>query len=55
MPGFPETVVTVEFRARDDGGTDLLLLHDDLPDDNARALHAHGWSESLSKLASTVN
>jgi uncharacterized protein YndB with AHSA1/START domain len=55
MPGFPETVVTVEFRARDDGGTDLLLLHDDLPDDNATALHTHGWSESLSKLASTVN
>src|SRR6267378_2175327 len=33
IPAFPETVVTVEFRARADGGTDLVLVHEGLPDD----------------------
>jgi len=51
MPGFPETVVTVEFRGRADGGTDLILLHEGLPDENSRERHAHGWGGSLDKLA----
>jgi len=54
IPGFPETVVTVEFRAASDGGTDLLLVHDDLPSDDARARHEHGWVTSLGNLAAIV-
>ena len=54
MAGFPETVVTVEFRARTDGGTDLILLHEGLPDENSRERHAHGWGGSLDKLAALV-
>lgn len=51
MPGFPETTVTVEFRARADGGTDLVLLHEGLPGDESYARHQHGWTESIAKLA----
>ena len=54
IAGFPETVVTVEFRARADGGTDLILLHEGLPDENSRERHAHGWRGSLDKLAALV-
>ncbi|MDQ2889249.1 MAG: SRPBCC domain-containing protein [Gemmatimonadota bacterium] len=54
MPGFPETIVTVEFRACNDGGTDVLLVHEGLPNEEARAKHEHGWAESMRKLASAV-
>ncbi len=54
MPGSPETVVTVDFRARPDGGTDLVLVHEGLPSDDARARHAHGWGASIDKLAAVV-
>ena len=50
MPGFPETTVTVEFRARADGGTDLVLLHEGLPGEDSFARHQHGWTESIVKL-----
>ena len=49
--GFPETVVTVEFRPRADGGTDLVLVHEGLPGEDSYARHAHGWDGSLDKLA----
>jgi uncharacterized protein YndB with AHSA1/START domain len=49
--GFPETVVTVEFNARADGGTDLVLVHEGLPSSEAGARHEHGWVGSLGKLA----
>jgi uncharacterized protein YndB with AHSA1/START domain len=54
IPNFPETVVTVEFRARADGGTDLSLVHEGLPDDASGQRHAHGWVESMNKLALLV-
>jgi len=54
MPGFPETLVTVEFRPRADGGTDLVLVHDGLPTDEAHRRHAHGWVASVEKLAAVV-
>jgi uncharacterized protein YndB with AHSA1/START domain len=54
IPGFPDTVVTVEFRARGDGGTDLVLVHEGLPDDDSGKRHAHGWAESLTKLSAVV-
>lgn len=50
IPDFPETLVTVEFRRRDDGGTDLLLLHDGLPDTPSGRRHESGWAASLDKL-----
>jgi glutathione S-transferase len=52
---FPETIVTVEFRPRADGGTDLVLVHDRLPDDAAGQRHTHGWTECLGKLAALVD
>lgn len=51
---FPETVVTVEFHRRDDGGTDLVLIHDGLPDNESGRRHTHGWTESLNKLSTLV-
>ena len=54
QPGFPETVVTVEFAARADGGTDVTLLHDGLPSDDSRAKHEHGWNGCLDNLGPVV-
>jgi uncharacterized protein YndB with AHSA1/START domain len=53
-PRFPETQVTVEFRARADGGTDLVLVHEGLPDEDSYARHAHGWDGCLAKLDAAV-
>lgn len=50
IPDFPETVVTVEFRERVDGGTDLLLVHEGLPDSPSGRRHETGWIASLDKL-----
>lgn len=50
IPDFPETVVTVELRARADGGTDLLLVHEGLPDSPSGRRHETGWIASLDKL-----
>jgi uncharacterized protein YndB with AHSA1/START domain len=54
IPDFPETVVTVEFHARPDGGTKLLLVHEGLPDSPAGRRHEHGWAASLEKLHAIV-
>ena len=54
IPGFPETLVTVEFRPRANGGTDVVLTHEGLPDENARTRHEHGWVLSLDKLSNLV-
>jgi uncharacterized protein YndB with AHSA1/START domain len=54
IPNFPDTVVTVEFNPRDDGGTDLVLVHEGLPSGDSGQRHLHGWTESLRKLASVV-
>jgi uncharacterized protein YndB with AHSA1/START domain len=50
IPDFPETVVTVDFRRRADGGTDLLLMHEGLPDTPSGRRHEIGWAASLDKL-----
>ena len=44
-----ETVVTLEFTARD-GGTEMLLTHDRFPNLEARDRHMQGWSGSLARL-----
>lgn len=54
IPNFPETVVTVEFRARADGGTDLVLLHEGLPEGELARRHESGWNGSLAKLGALV-
>lgn len=51
IPGFPETLVTVELTPRADGGTDLLLVHEGLPDTPSGRRHELGWDASLAKLA----
>lgn len=54
IPGFPETLVTVEFRLRANGGTEVVLTHEGLPDADARARHEHGWVLSLNKLSAVA-
>ena len=55
IPSFPATLVTVEFRPRADGGTDLVLVHEGLPDDASGLRHRLGWSDSLAKLTGLLN
>lgn len=51
IPDFPDTLVTVELRPRADGGTDLLLVHEGLPDSPSGRRHEAGWAASLGKLS----
>lgn len=44
-----DTVVTVTFHARE-GSTLVEIHHTDLPDDDARADHADGWTTALAEL-----
>lgn len=48
-PGWPETQVTVEFRARGDG-TDVALTHERFRDQADRVSHARGWWGCLNRL-----
>jgi uncharacterized protein YndB with AHSA1/START domain len=43
------SVVTLEFKARD-GGTDLVLTHEGLPDRTSVENHTMGWGSILEKL-----
>lgn len=54
IPDFPETLVTLELRRRPDGGTDLLLVHEGLPDTPSGRRHETGWAASLDKLRALV-
>ncbi len=45
-----ETLVTVEFRSADDGGTRLVLTHERFPDAEQAAGHEEGWTSSLTRL-----
>ncbi len=45
-----DTLVTVEFKEVD-GGTELVLTHERIPDDAMREKHAWGWNGSLDRLA----
>ena len=45
-----ETTVSVTFEARD-GGTQLTIVHRDLPDDELGRGHDRGWTSLLSRIA----
>jgi uncharacterized protein YndB with AHSA1/START domain len=45
-----QSVVTVEFRDAD-GGTEVILTHERLPDAESRDKHQHGWISCLENLA----
>lgn len=51
LPGAPEPESLVTFRlAPIDGGTELTLTHERLPDEEARKSHEEGWNGLLDKL-----
>lgn len=51
LPGAPEPETLVTFFLRPvDGGTELTLTHERLPDEEARASHDLGWNGLLDKL-----
>ena len=41
-----ETLLTIEFKAAD-GGTDIVLTHERLPNEELRLAHAGGWQGTL--------
>jgi uncharacterized protein YndB with AHSA1/START domain len=45
-----ETLVTVEFRAAQ-GSTEVVVTHEQLPDQDALRSHTAGWSNALERLA----
>ena len=50
-PGMPERESLVTFLLEPfDGGTELTLLHEQLPDEEARKSHEAGWNGLLDKL-----
>lgn len=49
-----ESLVTVEFR-RTPGGTEVVLLHEQLPDDAAARAHSLGWNRILDLLLSSFD
>ena len=48
-----ETLVTVEFNEVE-GGTEIVLVHDGFPADEARAGHGEGWELCLDHLVAHV-
>lgn len=51
LPGAPEPESLVTFRLEPfDGGTELTLTHERLPDEAGRASHEYGWNGLLDKL-----
>ena len=51
LPGTPEPQSLVTFLLKPlEGGTELTLTHERLPDDETRASHEHGWNGLLNKL-----
>jgi uncharacterized protein YndB with AHSA1/START domain len=51
LPGAPEPETLVTFRlAPFDGGTEVTLTHECLPDEPARKSHEEGWNGLLDKL-----
>src|SRR4051812_5898228 len=48
-----DTFVTVEFQARGDA-TNVVLTHTDLPGEESRAQHEHGWNACLDNLDERV-
>jgi uncharacterized protein YndB with AHSA1/START domain len=52
-PGFPETLITVEFRDLA-GKTELTFVHEGLPTAESRERHSHGWNACLARLGKVV-
>ena len=51
LPDLPERETLVTFLLEPfDGGTELTLIHEHLPDEDARRSHEQGWSGLLDKL-----
>ena len=51
LPGMPEPELLVTFRLKPfDGGTELTLTHEHLPDEEARKSYEKGWNGLLDKL-----
>ncbi|MEQ8300211.1 MAG: SRPBCC domain-containing protein [Hyphomonas sp.] len=51
LPGSPEPQSLVTFRLKPfEGGTELTLTHEHLPDEAARTSHEQGWNGLLDKL-----
>jgi uncharacterized protein YndB with AHSA1/START domain len=51
LPDLPERETLVTFLLKPfDGGTELTLIHEHLPDEDARKSHKQGWSGLLDKL-----
>ena len=51
LPALPERETLVTFLLKPfDGGTELTLIHEHLPDEDARRSHEQGWSGLLDKL-----
>jgi uncharacterized protein YndB with AHSA1/START domain len=48
------SIVTVELTDRE-GGTELLLIHEQLPNEESRDGHAGGWNSALERLAKFVS
>lgn len=46
----PEEVVTVRFEPKD-GGTEVIVFHENAPDISTRESHEHGWAGCLDGLA----
>lgn len=52
LPGSAEPKSLVTFRLEPvDGGTELTLTHEHLPDEDTRASHARGWNGLLDELS----
>ena len=49
------TMVTVEFRPHGDEQTELVLIHEQLPDEESTAKHQRGWQDIASKLVSHLS
>jgi uncharacterized protein YndB with AHSA1/START domain len=54
ITGGCETLVTIELRAQGKD-TELILTHEQVPDDEARRLHQGGWTSIVEKLAGHLN
>jgi uncharacterized protein YndB with AHSA1/START domain len=52
-PGFPETLITLEFRELA-GKTELTLIHEALPTTELRDRHIHGWTACLDRLGKVL-
>ena len=48
------TFVEVDFRAADDGGTELKLVHTRFATEEQRDLHGQGWAGCIGKLHATL-